>query len=143
MVEVAEEVKQKFGRIDSIVSNFQSLSYNSIGTDLSGWGIDIVGNLLSNPQIFSVTNKTEGGYLATLGPKGVSQICAIVDAKSCLPYADSWSEIGQPGVHDQELIKQTEQELRKLKCSTQVIPWKIGDGYISNGKQELVINPFS
>jgi L-ascorbate metabolism protein UlaG (beta-lactamase superfamily) len=143
MVEVAEEVKQKFGRIDSIVSNFQSLSYNSIGTDLSGWGIDIVGNLLSNPQIFSVTNKTEGGYLATLGPKGVAQICAIVDAKSCLPYADSWSEVGQPGVHDQELIKQTEQELRKLKCSTQVVPWKIGDGYISNGKQELVINPFS
>ncbi len=143
MVGVAEQVKQKFGSIDSVVSNFQSLSYNSIGTDLSGWGIDIVGNLLSNPQIFSVTNKTEGEYLATLGPKGVAEICAIVDAKSCLPYADSWSEVGQPGVHDAELIEQTELELSQLQCDTQVIPWNIGDGYLANGNQELLTNAFS
>ena len=129
MIEVAEEVKQKFGKIDSIVSNFQPLSYNSIGTNLSEWGIDIVGNLLSNPQIFAVTNKTEGEHLATLGPKGVAEICAIVEAKSCLPYADSWAEIGQPGIHDQELIKQVVKELKNLQCATQVIPWKIGDGY--------------
>lgn len=129
MIEVAEEVKQKFGRVDSVVSNFQPLSYNSIGTNLSDWGIDIVGNLLSNPQIFAVTNKTEGEHLATLGPKGVAEICAIVEAKSCLPYADSWAEIGEPGIHDEELIKQVVQELKNLQCDTQVISWKIGDGY--------------
>lgn len=143
MTHVAEAVKQKFGPIDSIVSNFQSLSYNSIGTNLSAWGIDIVGNLLSNPQIFSVTNKTEGGYVATLGPKGVAEISSIVDAKVCMPYADSWSEVGHPGNHDQELIQQTKQELNELQCPAQVIPWKIGDGYIfNNGKQELVTNTF-
>lgn len=143
MVEVAKDVKQKFGSIDYVVSNFQPLSYNSIGTDLSEWGIDIIGNLLSNPQIFAVTNKTEGGHLATLGPKGVAEICAIVEAKSCFPYADGWSEIGKPGLHDEELIKQVEQELINLKCATQTIPWKIGDGYILEGKQEHLISAFS
>ena len=133
MNEVAEYVKNKFGTIDQILSNFQPLSYNSIGTDLSGWGIDIVANLLSNPQIFSVTNKTEGEHIALLGPKGVAEICAIVEAKYCLPYADSWAELGQPGIHDQSLIKDVEMELKALECTTEVIPWKIGDGFITEG----------
>jgi glyoxylase-like metal-dependent hydrolase (beta-lactamase superfamily II) len=143
MIEVAEKVKQKFGKVDYIVSNFQPLSYNSIGTDLSSWGIDIVANLLSNPQIFSVTNKTEGEHLSTLGPKGVAEICAIVGAESCLPYADSWAEIGQPGVHDEFLIKETKIELKNLGCSTTVIPWKIGDGYMSNGSRKLLAGALS
>src|SRR4028119_1012941 len=37
MVQVAEYVKQKFGMVDLVLSNFQPLSYNSIGTDLSSW----------------------------------------------------------------------------------------------------------
>lgn len=131
MIEVAEHVKDKFGSIDLLISNFQPLSYNSIGTDLSGWGIDIVANLLSNPQIFSVTNKPEGAYVALLGPKGVAEICNIVGAKACFPYADSWAEIGQPGVHDRELISLVQAELQKIGCSTQVIPWTIGDGYVN------------
>lgn len=137
MIQVAEYVKQKFGTVEHVLSNFQPLSYNSIGTDLSGWGIDIVANLLSNPQIFSVTNKKEGEHLSTLGPKGVADICAIVGAKSCLPYADSWAELGQPGVHDEVLIKAVEEELRNLGCSTTVVPWTIGDGYVTKGGQAL------
>jgi hypothetical protein len=143
MNEVAETIKQKFGNVDYIVSNFQPLSYNSIGTDLSGWGIDIVANLLSNPQIFSVTNKTEGEHLSTLGPKGVAELCAITNARSCFPYADSWSEIGQPSINDASLIKETEAELKNLGCSTTVVPWKIGDGYMSNGTRGLLSGAFS
>jgi hypothetical protein len=135
MVQVAEYVKQKFGTVEHVLSNFQPLSYNSIGTDLSGWGIDIVANLLSNPKIFSVTNKKEGEYLSTLGPKGVADICAIVGAKSCLPYADSWAELGQPGVHDAVLISNVQEELKNLGCSTTVVPWTIGDGYVTNNSQ--------
>ncbi|MDJ0713522.1 MAG: MBL fold metallo-hydrolase [Prochloraceae cyanobacterium] len=135
MFEVAEYVKEKIGTVDLLLSNFQPLSYNSIGTNLSGWGIDIVANLLSNPQIFSVTNKEEGEYVALLGPKGVAKVCAIVGAKACLPYAHSWAEIGQPGVNDEQLIAQVEAELKNLGASTQVIPWKIGDGYaVKNGE---------
>ncbi len=134
MKEVAVKVKQKFGKVDSIISNFQALSYNSIGTDLSSWGIDIVGNLLTNPQIFFVTNKTEGSYTATLSPQGVAEICAIVEAESCLPYADSWAEIGSASTHDCELIQQTEAELKNLDCATKVIPWKIGDRYLPKSK---------
>lgn len=130
MIEVAEYVKDKFGSVDLLVSNFQPLSYNSIGTNLSAWGIDIVANLLSNPQIFSVTNKDEGAYVALLGPKGVAEVCNIVNAKACFPYADSWAEVGEPGVRDEELIPQVQAELHNLGCSTQVIPWKIGDGYV-------------
>jgi hypothetical protein len=130
MLEVAERVKQQFGSVDLIVSNFQPLSYNSIGTNLSEWGIDIVANLLSNPRIFSVTNKPEGGYVALLGPQGVAQLSAIVGAKACLPYAHSWAAIGQPGVHDEELIPQVMAAIDRLHASTQVIPWKIGEGYL-------------
>jgi L-ascorbate metabolism protein UlaG (beta-lactamase superfamily) len=134
MVEVAEYVKQKFGNIDSIISNFQPLSYNSIGTDLSSWGIDIVANLLSNPQIFAVTNQQEGGYISTLGPKGVAEICAIVGAKACLPYAHSWAELGSYTSYDERLIQETQTELQRLDCGTEVIPWHIGDGYLCHGK---------
>ena len=139
MIEVAQYVKDKFGSIDLVVSNFQPLSYNSIGTDLSGWGIDIVANLLSNPQIFSVTNKPEGAYIALLGPKGVAEVCAIVDAKACFPYADSWATIGQPGLHDEQLIPQVQAELQKIGCSTQVVPWRIGDGYITRKPGEWIL----
>jgi hypothetical protein len=132
MRDVAKYVYQKFGTIDQVLSNFLSLSYNSIGTDLSGWGADIIGNLLSNPQIFSVTNQREGFHLATLGAKGVAEICAIVEAKACLPYAHSWAEPGQSSQVDAALIKDVSAELKKVGCSTQVIPWKIGDGYIAN-----------
>lgn len=134
MQQVAEYVKQKLGTVDHVLSNFQPLSYNSIGTDLSGWGIDIVANLLSNPQIFSVTNKKEGGHPSLLGPKGVAEVCAIVGAKSCLPYAHSWAELGQPGVYDEVLIQEVEEEVRNLGCSTTVVPWAIGDGYVTRGQ---------
>lgn len=132
MRDVAKYVYQKFGAIDQVLSNFLSLSYNSIGTDLSGWGADIVGNLLSNPQIFSVTNQRSGFHLATLGAQGVAEICAIVGAKACLPYAHSWAEPGQSSQVDAALIKDVIAELEKVGSSTQVIPWKIGDGYLSS-----------
>jgi L-ascorbate metabolism protein UlaG (beta-lactamase superfamily) len=132
MRDVAGYIKQKFGGVDQVLSNFLSLSYNSIGTDLSAWGADVIGNLLSNPQIFSVTNKKEGFHLATLGAKGVAEICAIVGAKACLPYAHSWAELGEYSRSDESLIKDVITELEKLGSSTQVIPWRIGDGYITN-----------
>jgi L-ascorbate metabolism protein UlaG (beta-lactamase superfamily) len=132
MVDVAAEVKQKFGAIDLIISNFQPLSYNSIGTDLSAWGIDIVANLLSNPRIFSVTNQPEGGYVALLGPTGVAELCAIVNAKACLPYADSWAEIGEATSQDAELCIEVTTALQARQATTQVVPWKIGEGYLLN-----------
>jgi hypothetical protein len=141
MLEVAEYVKQQFGSIDLVISNFQPLSYNSIGTDLSAWGIDIVANLLSNPRIFSVTNKPEGAYVALLGPQGVAGLCAIVGAKACLPYADSWAEVGQPGVGDRTLIPQVEAALQALGASTQVVPWTIGDGYLIQRSGEWSLKP--
>lgn len=141
MLEVAEYVKQQFGSIDLVISNFQPLSYNSIGTDLSAWGIDIVANLLSNPRIFSVTNKPEGAYVALLGPQGVAGLCAIVGAKACLPYADSWADVGQPGVGDRTLIPQVEAALQALGVSTQVVPWTIGDGYLIQRSGEWSLKP--
>ncbi|MCJ2542846.1 MBL fold metallo-hydrolase [Thermostichus vulcanus] len=130
MVEVAEYVRDRFAPLDHLISNFQALSYNSIGTDLSSWGVDIVANLLSNPRIFSVTNEQEGGYIATLGPAGVAELSSITQAKACLPYADSWSDLGTPGIHDRELIEATLVELQKRGAATAVIPWHIGDGYV-------------
>lgn len=127
MAEVAAYVAEKQGGIDQVISNFQPLSYNSIGTDLSSWGVDIVGNLLSNPPIFALTNKKEGFHLATLGPQGVAEISAIVNAKVCLPYAHSWAEPGEQTTYDQQLVPQVEEHLSALGAKTKVIPWRIGD----------------
>lgn len=140
MLGVAAQVRQKFGAVDLVISNFQPLSYNSIGTNLSDWGIDIVANLLSNPRIFSVTNKPEGAFVALLGPRGVAELCAIVEAKACLPYADSWAEIGQPGMQDEALCAQVEMALNQLQASTQVIPWKIGEGYLTNSSGDYSLS---
>jgi hypothetical protein len=142
MTQVAETVQQRFGSIDWVLSNFQPLSYNSIGTDLASWGVDIIGNLLSNPQIFSVTNKDEGYHLATLGPKGVAEICAIVKAKACLPYAHSWAEVGSQTEHDPSLVQAVMTELATLGCTAQVIPWRIGDGYVLQGSQTSCVSAF-
>lgn len=143
MFEVAEYVKDKFGTIDNILSNFEPLSYNSIGTDLSQWGIDILANLLSNPRILSVTNKKEGEYIATLGPKGVATICNITKPKYCLPYAHSWAEIGEAAKHDEQLIQEVEKHLNNFGCSTKVIPWTIGESHLvqnSTTYKELIFN---
>ena len=130
--EVATYIKDKFGGVDWVLSNFQSLSYNSIGSDISSWGADIIGTLMSNPQMLQAMNQKDGGHLSTLGAKGVAEICQIVEAKACLPYAHSWAELGQHTEHDESLIQDVAQELKQLNGSTEVIPWRIGDGYFGS-----------
>ena len=141
ILDVADEVYARFGAIDWVVSNFQPLSYNSIGVDITSWGLDIVSNLLSNPPILGVTCRSEGEYTATLGPKGVAEVCAKVKAKACLPYADSWANLGEPTAHDQILIPQVKSYLQKLGCETIVYPWNIGNVLTQTGlKQGFVSN---
>ena len=130
--EVAAYIKDKFGGVDWVLSNFQSLSYNSIGSDISSWGADIIGTLMSNPQMLEAMNQQQGSHLSTLGAKGVAEICHIVGVKACLPYDHSWAELVQYTEHDQSLIKDVAQELKQLDCSTEVIPWRIGDGYFGS-----------
>ncbi|MDB9524588.1 MBL fold metallo-hydrolase [Oscillatoria sp. CS-180] len=136
MREVAQRIGQTFGSIDMVLSNFQPLSFNSIGTDLSDWGLDILGTMLSNPQIFATIGKEEGAYLSTLGPTGVAEICQIVAARACLPYAHSWAELGHPTEQDESLLQATQAELTRRGCNTQLIPWCIGDGYFCTAARE-------
>jgi hypothetical protein len=141
ILDVADEVYDRFGAIDWVVSNFQPLSYNSIGVDITSWGLDIVSNLLSNPPILGVTCQSQGEYTATLGPKGVAEVCAKVKAKACLPYADSWANLGEPTAHDQILISQVKSYLQDLGCQTIVYPWNIGNGLTPIGlRQGFVSN---
>ena len=98
---------------------------------------------MSNPQIFSVTNKQEGEYISTLGPKGVAAISAIVGAKSCLPYAHSWAELGSYTTQDEMLIKETQEELKKIGASTKVIPWHIGEGYFYQDNETICHQVFN
>ena len=96
-------------------------------------GLDIVSNLLSNPPILGVTSQSQGEYTATLGPKGVAEVCAKVKAKACLPYADSWADLGNLTVHDQILIPQVQSYLQQLGCQTIVHSWAIGNGLTPAG----------
>ncbi len=136
MVDVAEYVRQTLGCIDIILSNFQPLSYNSVGTDLSTWGIDIIGTLLSNPKIFSTIGKPDSYHLSTLGPSGVAKICQIVEATACLPYAHSWADLGEWAPDDELLIRETQYELTRQGCHTVVVPWHIGDAYLHKADVE-------
>jgi hypothetical protein len=51
-----------------------------------------------------------------------------------MPYAHSWAKPGDYAIHDQSLNKAVMDHLELLGCSTEVVPWRIGDGYFTQGQ---------
>ena len=67
----------------------------------------------------------------TLGPKGVAEICHIVQARSVFPYAHWWGDIGETPEHEQLLTELLHERLAEFGAATTIQPWRIGDSYLA------------
>ena len=126
MVSVAEEIKTNLGSIDVVLSNLHDF---------------FVGVTCSNP--FYTTGAGEywlsltADQMArfpelckqqiTLGAKGVAEICAIVEAKTFLPYAHAWSNFGTIPDDEPYLLQKLCSQPVLANRNIQIESWRIGD----------------
>lgn len=132
MADVAQQVITKVGKIDFILSNLRQFRI---------WGpVYINGGAnwltLSPQQIRDF--KSMSNHCITLGPDGVAEVCKVVQARYYLPYAHWWgsigsegkSEIDTPGRRETDLLQELEKSLVRIRAATDIVPWKIGDGFV-------------
>ena len=63
----------------------------------------------------------------TLGVKGVAEICAIVEAKTFLPYAHAWSNFGTIPDDEPYLLQKLCSQPVLASRNIQIENWRIGD----------------
>jgi L-ascorbate metabolism protein UlaG (beta-lactamase superfamily) len=131
MIDVARVVKQRHGAIDFVLSNLRPFY---IATPLYiNSGLNWL--TLSPPQIAAFDMM--GGHCITLGPAGVADVCEIVRPGSYLPYAHWFGNLGcvgdvgadTPGQSEVKLLNALAGELHRRGVDTEIVPWRIGDGF--------------
>ncbi len=123
MAEVATYVKDKFGKIDFLLSNLRIFTphYPFYITGGHYW-------LSLSPQQMKKFPQMQHHQL-TLGAKGVAEIAQIVNPRYYLPYAHWWSELGTTTEAEKLEVLQLQRALQEFKCTTEIVPWSIGDGF--------------
>lgn len=130
MVDVAEEVRQRFGKIGQVISNLRTFWVGNQKANpfyISGTGSYWLSLNPDQMQRFSSFNET-----LTLGPSGVAEVCARVGAQSVLPYAHWWCESGTTPLKEAELLSALQNSLSELGAETSIIPWRVGDNFDCN-----------
>lgn len=137
MLDVAENVKRRLGRVDFVLSNLRK--FFILGPTYINGGLNWL--TLSPSQMLHFDKMRN--HCITLGAENVARICRTVAADYYLPYAHWWGELGQVGNSGDDptgqeelgLVRDLDQWIRKLSCTTSIIPWKIGEGFVasSNG----------
>jgi len=126
MLNVAEEIKKNLGSVDVVLSNLHDF---------------YVGVTCSNPFYttgggeywLSLTSDQMARFpelckqQITLGTKGVAEICAIVEAKTFLPYAHAWSNFGTIPDDEPFLLQKLYSQPALANRNTQIESWRIGD----------------
>jgi L-ascorbate metabolism protein UlaG (beta-lactamase superfamily) len=124
MAQVAHEVKARFGAIDVLLSNLREFAlYQPLAITGGHYWL-----ALTPDQIRRFASISDD--VITLGPHGVAEICAIVQARCFLPYAHWWDEIGAHPPHEESCIEQLHSTLRERRTATTIVPWRIGDSYL-------------
>ncbi len=134
MAEVAHEVKVRFGSIDLLLSNLREFPIYTPKYITGGhyW------LALTPDQLRRF--KSMAKDVITLGPKGVAEICQIVQARKFLPYAHLWGELGAPPDPQERLLtEQLRSSLAGLSATTEIVPWNIGDSYLPVTEQEGIL----
>ena len=134
MAEVSAYVQKKFGTVDILLSNLRTFSLwtPSYITGGSYW------LSLSSKQMRNFPSMKN--HCITLGVEGVAEIAQIVNARYFLPYAHWWNCLGKQGGQEElDLISKLKQAMKDLNCSTTIVPWNIGDGYVSKGVKKFGI----
>ncbi|MGP0058665.1 MAG: MBL fold metallo-hydrolase [Beijerinckiaceae bacterium] len=123
MTEVAERVRAKFGPVDFVLSNLRRFYVQS--------PIYINGGFnwltLSPLQLLNFVSMRD--HCITLGPRGVAEVCKIVDATYYLPYAHWWSDVGSPGEGEGDLLAELRACLSEIHARTSIVEWNIGDRF--------------
>lgn len=131
MAEVAEYVRTKIGRVDILLSNlrrFPIWSWRYINGGLN-W-LTLAPRQMRNFNLMK-------DHCITLGPRGVAEICKIVDARYYLPYAHWWGNLGRtaesgtdtPGQGEPLLIRELADSIQEIGANTTIVKWQIGDGF--------------
>jgi hypothetical protein len=131
MTEVAEHVKQRFGKIDVLLSNLRK--FFIFDPSYINGGLNWL--TLSAAQMARFPSMKDD--CITLGAENVAHICKLVDAQYYLPYAHWWGELGDvgnsgldlPGQEEIDLLQELRQCINAISCTTKIVPWKIGDGF--------------
>lgn len=120
MREVADDVRRRFGPIDWVISNFGEFRPNAPDYITGGhyW------LSLTADQLKRFSEMADD--VLTLGPRGVAEVCRIVDARCVLPYAHWWADVESIPQGESDLIEAVTRELAMLGSGTTVVPWLIG-----------------
>lgn len=126
MIDVADTVKNQFGSIDVVLSNLHEFF---VGV---GWGNPFYTTgggeywlSLTADQI--VRFPEMGRDMITLGPKGVAEICATVKARTFLPYAHLWSDVGTAPLDEPFMLQTLRTQPAIARSPIDIQSWRIGD----------------
>jgi L-ascorbate metabolism protein UlaG (beta-lactamase superfamily) len=145
MLEVADYVRSRIGRVDILLSNlrrFPIWSWSYINGGLN-W------LTLAPRQMRDFKHMKD--HCITLGPGGVAEICKILDARYYLPYAHWWGNLGRaarssvdtPGQEELSLVRELGDSIRKIGANTRIVHWKIGDRFIAHQGERFLHEPIA
>lgn len=139
MADVAADVLRRFGPIDFLLSNlrpFHIVHPRYITGNYAYWMALTPDQMIRFPSM--------GGECLTLGPRGVAEVCGIVRARHYLPYAHWFGRLGgAPADDETQLLRTLSEELEMTRAETRIIPWCIGDTYLSGRPAEHAVRPFA
>ena len=123
MVAVAAEVKRRFGAVDLLLSNLREFHISTPLYITGGhYWLSLTPDQLKRFHLM----KNE---CLTLGPDGVAEVCRQVTARTYLPYAHWWAEIGEYAEGELDLSRELSRSLVKSGATTEIVPWRVGDGF--------------
>jgi L-ascorbate metabolism protein UlaG (beta-lactamase superfamily) len=129
MREVARDVRKRFGPIDLLLSNLREFAVGSTSY-ITGGGHYWLALTPAQMRRFS----SMASDVLTLGPAGVAEVCAIAGARTFLPYAHEWNDVGAPPSADElQLLSQLESALARAGAPTRIHRWRIGETCAPSG----------
>ena len=123
MVEVAADVKNRFGTVDLVLSNLRRF-HISMPLYITGghFWLSLTPDQLRRFHLM----KSE---CLTLAPEGVAEVCRRVGARTYLPYAHWWAAIGEHAEGELDLSRELGESLVKCGAATEIVPWRVGDSF--------------
>jgi L-ascorbate metabolism protein UlaG (beta-lactamase superfamily) len=126
MVDVAESIRNRFGKIDAVLSNLHEFF---VGV---GWGNPFYTTGGGEYWLSLTANQISrflemGRDMITLGPEGVSRILEMLKPGMFLPYAHLWSNIGTVPADEPEMLQSLRARPAFQRSGTTIAEWRIGD----------------
>jgi hypothetical protein len=135
--EVARHVNDRFGGVDLLLCNLREFyPLNPMYIGAGTYWLSLLPDQMEN--FGALENEC-----LSLGPQGAAEVCRVANARKYLPYAHLWSNIGERPQAEPELLADLKRAFEERDCATQIVPWRIGQGYVATrpGRFELAALP--